>query len=126
MLHNGVPSKKILLGIPVFGRAFPGTNCIDQDYKIHNGEEPKEVVFDYRDLPRPGTEEQHDNAVGAAAFCVDGEAGFITYDSPDSVRLKAKLVSDLDLAGLFYWHIAADSPGSRSLVATGYNSLHEL
>lgn len=94
-------------------------------------------MFDYRELPLPGTEEVHD-AVFCAAYCVDfgggssgsgGEgpaAGFISYDSPRTVMQKAQFVSEYELGGLFYWHLAADAEvgTERSLVATGYRALH--
>jgi chitinase len=88
-------------------------------------ETEKCLEFDYCDLPRPGTKEQYDQSAGAA-FCVDddGGAGFITYDSTQTVRQKARFASEMNLGGLFYWHIAADARGDRSLIATGYNALH--
>lgn len=121
-----MPSDKILLGIPVYGRAFPGANGINQQYEKVDGEEK---VFDYRELPLPGAEEMHDDALGAA-YCVDsgggggGGAGFISYDSTRTVRQKAEFVSEYKLGGLFYWHLAADAGAERSLVATGYQALH--
>ncbi|EDN08232.1 hypothetical protein I7I51_03829 [Histoplasma capsulatum] len=131
LLSWGVPAGKILLGIPVYGRAFPGANGINQPYE--RGTAGGEKVFDYRELPLPGTEEVHD-AVFCAAYCVDfgggssgsgGEgpaAGFISYDSPRTVMQKAQFVSEYELGGLFYWHLAADAEvgTERSLVATGY------
>ncbi|PGG98249.1 chitinase [Blastomyces parvus] len=129
LLNWGVPPDKILLGIPAYGRAFPGANGINQTYARACGEK----VFDYRQLPLPGTEEVHDDVVGAA-FCVDGGggggggagAGFISYDSTRTVAQKARFVSELGLGGLFYWHLAADADvgSKRSLVATGYAALH--
>ncbi|PGH07225.1 hypothetical protein AJ79_06329 [Helicocarpus griseus UAMH5409] len=147
VLAQGVPAKKILLGIPVYGRAFPGASGVGQPYEGVGGEER---VFDYRDLPRRGAREMHDDLV-VAAYCVDvgdgcagagadgndgegssgdgdggGAAGFISYDSTRTVRQKARFVAQMQLGGLFYWHIAADAVGERSLVATGYNALHEF
>ncbi|OJD15189.1 hypothetical protein AJ78_04552 [Emergomyces pasteurianus Ep9510] len=128
LLNWGVPAGKILLGIPAYGRAFPGANGINQIYERGNGEEK---VFDYRELPLPGAQEMHDDIVGAA-YCVDmgggegGGAGFISYDSTRTVTQKAKFVSEHDLGGLFYWHLAADADvgTERSLVVTGYHALH--
>ncbi|KKZ62186.1 chitinase [[Emmonsia] crescens] len=126
LMSCDVPSDKILLGIPVYGRAFPGVNGINKPYKSVDG---KEKEFDYHELPLPGTEEMHDDALGAA-YCVDsgggggGGAGFISYDSTRTVRQKAEFVSEYKLGGLFYWHLAADAGGERSLVATGYQALH--
>ncbi|KAK2814387.1 hypothetical protein FQN49_008199, partial [Arthroderma sp. PD_2] len=146
LLAQGVPAHKILMGVPVYGRGFPGTNSVGQysclpsdeiegsdaskpDVEGGEGGTEKEVVFDYCDLPVSGSIEQHDAEVGNAAFCVDNEknAGLISYDSPQSVKLKAQFVKQMGLAGLFYWHIAADSTtAARSLIATGYNTMHDF
>ncbi|KAL1956325.1 hypothetical protein VTO42DRAFT_7408 [Malbranchea cinnamomea] len=141
MLTRGVPSRKILMGIPVYGRAFPGTTGAGQVpepnlLKVQDpavagdaGESrPKDIEFDYADLPRPGATERYDESVGAA-FCIDdrlGGAGFVTYDNPSSVKQKAKFARAMNLGGLFYWHIASDAKGERSLVFAGYKALHDL
>ncbi|KAK2733938.1 hypothetical protein FQN57_001921 [Myotisia sp. PD_48] len=139
LLAQNIPSYKIFLGVPVYGRGFPGTNGVGQSKKCptkttangpsDDGGGEEGCTYDYCDLPLPGAAEQHDTAVGGAAFCVDfrQNAGFITYDSPISVQQKALFVRDKRLGGLFYWHIASDSEQtSRSLVATGYNVMHGL
>ena len=134
MLAKGVPSKKLLLGIPVYGRAFPGTFQIGQQAAPHfqsqgtDQVESQAVEFDYADLPRPGAVEEYDETIGAA-FCVDnrmGGAGFVTYDNPATVKQKAKFARAMNLGGLFYWHVAADARGARSLILAGYKALHDL
>ncbi|KAI5289171.1 hypothetical protein KEM52_000886 [Ascosphaera acerosa] len=118
-LHSQhVPPRKILLGIPLYGRSFPGTSSIGQ--APASGADHQE--FDYCDLPLPGTEERHDDNVGAG-YCIDGNAGFVSYDTPRTVQQKARFAQTRGLGGLFYWHAAADADGSRSLVRTGYNAL---
>lgn len=136
-----MPGYKLLIGVPVYGRGFPGADGVGQclrrqaEYDYDGGCDDGGCdgggdggnVYDYADLPLRGTTEQHDPAVGNAAFCIDdGRAGFVTYDSPLSVRLKARFVDEMRLGGLFYWHVASDAGGARSLVATGYNALHRL
>lgn len=118
-----VYSKKILLGIPVYGRSFTGADDINQPFSGSDGEDG---VFDYSELPRPGAKEVHDESLGAA-YCVDGsDGGFVSYDTPRTVEQKAKYVANMGLGGLFYWHIVADKRGVNSLLETGYNTLHEL
>ncbi|KAI5302745.1 hypothetical protein KEM56_000397 [Ascosphaera pollenicola] len=116
-----VPMKKVLLGIPVYGRSFPGTTSIGQTPA--SGAEHKE--FDYCDLPLPDTEEQEDDSVGAG-WCVDESAGFISYDTPRIVQQKARFARTRDMGGLFYWHAAADGEGPRNLVRAGYNALWNI
>ncbi|PKY04784.1 glycoside hydrolase [Aspergillus campestris IBT 28561] len=122
VLHQGVDPKKLLLGVPAYGRSFLGSSNTGQRYAGCGGEDG---VFDYSDLPRPGAKEHHDDKAGAA-WCSGGDGGFVTYDTPRTVQAKAKFVTKTKLGGLFYWHIGGDARGSRSLIETGYNSLHDL
>ncbi|KAJ5657088.1 hypothetical protein N7507_009038 [Penicillium longicatenatum] len=122
VLSQGVPSRKLILGVPTYGRSFLGSNGPGQGYTACGGEDG---VFDYCDLPRPGSQEILDNQAGAA-YCVGGDGGFVTYDIPATVQQKAQLVTTTKLGGLFYWNICSDSRGPRSLIETGYNTLHDM
>jgi len=122
LVSKGVPSKKILLGIPAYGRSFLGSSKVGDRFTGHGGEEG---TFEYKDLPRPGAQEYVDEQIGAAC-CLGGDGGFITYDNPRSVQLKAAFAKQARLGGLFYWTGTADIKGQRSLVETGYNTLHDL
>ncbi|KAI9679928.1 MAG: hypothetical protein M1817_004943 [Caeruleum heppii] len=117
---EGVPSQKIVLGIPAYGRSFLGAVNIGQRFAGHGGEHG---TFLYKDLPRPGASEFVDEQVGAA-YCIGGDGGFVSYDNPQTVALKARYVVMADLGGLFYWTGAGDSPGRKSLVETGFVHLH--
>lgn len=122
-LSQGVYAKKILMGIPAYGRSFVGAQDLNQPYSESGGEDG---AFDYSELPRPGAREIVDKTVGAT-YCVGGDdGGFVSYDNTRTVEQKAKFVTNLGLGGLFYWHIAADKRGCDSLLETGYNTLHDL
>lgn len=121
-LSNQVPSHKLLIGIPVYGRSFLGARRVGEPYSGSGGEEG---TFEYKDLPRPGATELVDKATGAA-YCVGGDGGFVTYDNPETVRMKANLVRDRKLGGMFYWTATGDVKGARSLIEAGYNSMHNL
>ena len=120
LISKGVPPEKILLGIPAYGRSFLGASKVGDRFTGHAGEEG---TFEYKDLPRPGTQEYVDERVGAA-YCLGGDGGFVTYDNPQTVQMKATFAKQSRLGGLFYWTGTADVKGSRSLVETGYRSLH--
>lgn len=122
VLSCGVNPKKLLLGVPAYGRSFLGSDNVGQAYTGSGGEDG---TFDYCDLPRPGATEYHDIKSGAA-YCTGGDGGFVSYDTPRTVQEKAKLVTQLRLGGMFYWHIASDAKGRRSLIETGYNTLHDM
>ena len=119
VLGRGVPARKILMGIPTYGRSFKGARRIGEAFQKHEGEEG---VFEYRDLPLPASEVHFDEDAGAA-FCVGSEGGFATYDDVRSVEAKAAFAKEQGLAGLFYWTGTGDKDGDESLVATGWKVL---
>lgn len=122
MQSRGVPSDKILLGIPAFGRSFLGASDVDQPYHGHGGQEG---TFEFRDLPRPGATE-HVDLVEGAAYCVGGDGGFVSYDNVQTVRMKGAYVRDRGLAGCFFWHGVGDlqGAGKEGLIETAFRALH--
>ena len=120
ILLKGVCPKKILMGVPCYGWSFLGTNNVNQSHAGLGGENG---CFEYCDLPRSEAEEHIDYEIGAA-YCVGGDGGFVTYDNPETVKMKANFVRKQALGGLFYWPGSSDGQGSRSLIHSGYFSLH--
>lgn len=120
LLSHGVPSGQILLGVPAYGRSFLGAKKVGDHYKGGAGEDG---VFEYRDLPRWKAITGFDDQCGAT-YSVGGDAGFVSYDDPRSVSLKADFVRKNGLGGLFYWTGAGDTHDERSLVATGWRALN--
>jgi chitinase len=122
MIKQGVPPNKLLLGVPAYGRSFLKTSGVGH---LFSGTAGEEGTFEYKDLPRPGTQELVDEHVGAA-YCVGGDGGFITYDNPQTVKMKANYAKQNGLAGLFYWTGTGDaSDTARSLAYNGYIGLHQ-
>jgi len=49
----------------------------------------------------------------------------VTYDNPETVKMKAAFCKQKGLGGLFYWAAPADAKDSkRSLIAAGFRALH--
>ncbi|RYP57111.1 hypothetical protein DL769_009678 [Monosporascus sp. CRB-8-3] len=121
LIANGCPPKKILLGIPAYGRSFLGASGPGHRHRGPGGRDGK---FEYHELPRKQAKETVDKRIGAAS-CVGGDGGFVSYDNPETVKMKAAFCRQKGLGGLFYWPGPADSrEKGRSLIATGFKSLH--
>ncbi len=120
LISKGVPSEKILLGIPTYGRSFLGASAVGSRYNGHGG---GEGTFEYRDLPRPEAIVHYDDEV-TAVYCVGGDGGFVTYDDYNTVRVKAEYAKQRALGGLFYWTGTGDGSDTKSLVEAGFRTLH--
>jgi len=93
VISTGFPAAKILLGVPVYGRSFLGANGPGHSFNGNGGEEG---TFEYKQLPRSGAEEIVNTRV-VAAFCTGGDGGFVTYDNPETIKMKANFCKERGL-----------------------------
>ena len=92
---RGIPTSKLLLGLPLYGYGFgPG---------VPTSLKYKHII------------EAYPNAYKQDSI-VSSEGGIFYYNSPDLIRRKTKLALDSKLAGVMVWHISADSEGPNSLL----------
>ncbi|WQF90482.1 Putative glycoside hydrolase family 18, catalytic domain, glycosyl hydrolase family 18 (GH18) active [Colletotrichum destructivum] len=99
----GVPSHKIILGMPLYGRSFDNTNGFA--------------------LPLPGAKEVYDGSVGAVHSWDPATRELVSYDSPSSVRDKVAFIKAKGLGGAMFWEASADRTGNASLIETSYDCL---
>jgi chitinase len=103
VISTGFPAEKVLLGVPVYGRSFLGAGGPGHAYNGHGGENG---TFEYKQLPRLGADEIVNTRV-VAAFCTGGDGGFVSYDNPETVKMKASYCREKGLgvsANHFYFH----------------------
>jgi GH18 family chitinase len=119
-LAAGVPARKLVLGVPFYGKAWGqvDTGGATADPLYREGGPPAERV--------PTRHEQ------LAAFA-KGEAGYvrkwdasaqmpylwnpqqrilIAYDDPESLRVKSRYIRERGLAGVMFWELYADRTGA--------------
>ncbi len=119
ILSQNFPSSKVLLGVPVYARFFPRA-CRPGESNEKAGE------MEYCDVPddwvhHAAVDKEH----GTASFLDKTRCGkgFVSFDVPQTVKIKASFVQAMMLGGLFYWTGSADKAGELSLVATGAREL---
>ncbi|RDA88625.1 putative chitinase [Ophiocordyceps camponoti-leonardi (nom. inval.)] len=122
-LGHGVAPNKLVMGMPLYGRAFENTDGPGDSF-VGVGEGTWERgVYDYKKLPREGAEERYDDLAGAT-YCYNSHTKeLVSYDSPKMTKQKADYVKRRGLGGVMWWESSADKQGSDSLIGTAVESL---
>lgn len=136
-LELGVPSEKVVLGVPLYGRGFKGVPANNNGlFQKHMGAcsqgSWQPGLFSYRDLCSGDRGHHYLNANGfddcwdphsEASFLYSEDTGiFITYPSSRSLHAKARYVSTQQLRGMMCWSLDSDTL-DHALVKAMYTGL---
>jgi chitinase len=121
----GVPRTKIVVGMPFYARGWGGVGKVNNGlYQAHARELPKgtweQGVWDYKDLSANyiGKFKRYWNDEAKAPWLFDADKGvMITYDDPESLRIKAEYVRAEGLGGAMIWELSGDDKESSLLKA---------
>jgi chitinase len=111
-LAAGVPAHKLVLGVPFYGRAWAVAEATGEGL-YQPGGEPKERV----DTSSPalaaalaqGTLVRRFDGAAQAPYLWDAvRRVFVSYDDPQSLRVKAAYVREKGLRGMMFWRLGDD------------------
>jgi chitinase len=122
----GVPASKIILGMPIYGRAFESTSGLGQSYSGIGSGSWENGVWDYKVLPKAGATEIYDSVAGATYSYDSSAKELISYDTPAMVQKKVTYLQSKGLGGSMFWESSSDRNDSGSLIGTSYSSLGGL
>jgi chitinase len=124
---GGIASQKMLLGMPIYGRAFLNTDGPGKPFNGVGTAQPpgswEGGVWDYKALPQPGAAEFFDSNLVASWSYDPAKQTMITYDTPQAETQKANYIKQKGLGGAMWWESSADKKGDQSLVWIVANSL---
>lgn len=117
-VKSGVRPDKVVLGMPLYGRAFENTNGLGHPFQGVGEGTWEQGVHDYKKLPLPGSQEHYDDAAGATYCYSPQQRKLVTYDTPAMARMKADYVKKQNLGGAMWWESSSDKEGAESLIGT--------
>ncbi|KAI5458629.1 family 18 glycoside hydrolase [Mariannaea sp. PMI_226] len=121
--RSGVHPSKIVLGMPLYGRAFENTDGPGRPYQGIGEGTWEQGVFDYKKLPLEGSQVHIDNDSRASYCYHPGQRKMVTYDTPQVAAEKASYIRQHRLGGAMWWESSADKEGEESLIGTVIHSL---
>ncbi|KAL1957958.1 hypothetical protein VTO42DRAFT_5350 [Malbranchea cinnamomea] len=120
-----VPTDKIVLGMPLYGRAFTNTDGPGATYQGVGQGSWENGIWDYKVLPQAGAKEHIDsiaNGGSGASWSYDtGRRVMVSYDTVPMVEEKTKYIVDNKLGGAMWWEASGDRKGTKadgSLIST--------
>lgn len=127
----GVPSNKIILGMPIYGRAYQNTAGPGTPFTGIGPGSWEEGVWDYKALPKgkPGggaAKVFYDEAVGASWSYDEAAKEMVSYDTPEMVRRKVSYIKEKGLGGGMFWEASADRKDGESLIGIVRDGLGDM
>ncbi|EFX03341.1 class 5 chitinase 1 [Grosmannia clavigera kw1407] len=120
---HGVTSKKIVIGMPLYGRAFENTEGPGKPFSGVGEGNWERGVYDYKKLPLMGAQQHIDQDAGASYCYNPNSRTLVTYDTVDMAKVKAKFIRSRVLGGAMWWESSADKEGDDSLISSVVSAL---
>ena len=99
----GIAPSKIVLGMPLYGRAFMNTHGPGQSFSGVGEGSYEPGVWDYKVLPKAGAAEKWDQESNSSYSFDAAQNMMVSYDSPQAAQVKAKYIRDQGLGGGMWW-----------------------
>lgn len=119
----GVEPRKIILGLPLYGRAFENTIGPGQSYTGVGKGSWEPGVYDYKALPLAGAIDYYDQDVVASWSYDAGKKVMVSYDTSQAQETKADYIKSRGLGGAMWWEMSGDRNDSKSLISTVVDQL---
>ena len=114
--EHGVPGSKIVVGMPLYGRAFASTDGPGTKFSGTGEGSWEQGVWDFKCLPQPGARELYCDEACASWTYDPGKRLMISYDTDEIAKRKANFIKEEGLGGAMWWESSADKKGDDSLI----------
>ena len=115
---QGISPSKIVLGMPLYGRAFASTNGVGQPFSGTGEGSWEQGVWDFSALPQQGAKEMVDKEIGASWSYDADKRLMVSYDTTELAKQKVDFIKKESLGGAMWWESSGDKKGEESLIGT--------
>lgn len=116
-----VDMSKIVVGMPLYGRAFENTAGLGTPYSGIGEGSWERGVYDFKALPLPGAREFRDGEAGGSYSYDEQRKMLVSYDTLPMAREKAEYIRNHHLGGAMWWESSGDKKGNESMIANVVN-----
>ncbi len=115
---RGVAGSKIVLGMPLYGRAFANTDGPGTPFSGTGGGSWEQGVWDFKALPQQGAQVNISSEAGASWSYDAGSRLMVSYDTKEIAERKVDFIKNEGLGGGMWWESSGDQKGDQSLIWT--------
>lgn len=111
-LSKGVPSKKLVLGMPLYGRVYSNAKGLYQPYKGAGSGTTQEAgirfFYDIKKNLLPRLTPHWDSDAQASYLYDPQTEEFITFDNEQALKTKCHYIKEMELGGAMVWELGQD------------------
>jgi len=110
-LKNRAPAHKLVIGAAFYGKAWKGVQPQNNGlYQAHKGFKGFFSFEQITEMVENNTAQRHWDAIAQAPFIYRAtDSVFISYDDPESLRLKVNYAKKHQLGGVMFWQLRSDT-----------------
>lgn len=110
-IKAGIPIKKLVLGVPFYGRWWKGVN--PKYNGLYQNSTGKRGSYSYKtiadSLSNSTFVSYWDNKASAPYIWRSKDSLFLTYENPKSLKIKLDYINNNELGGIMFWQFNGDN-----------------
>tara|TARA_R110002003_G_scaffold572_7_gene20531 strand:+ start:800 stop:1234 length:435 start_codon:yes stop_codon:yes gene_type:complete len=123
-VNAGIPSRKIVVGMPLYGRSFANTDGPGQPFSGVGKGTWELGIYDYKDMSGSLGKIAVDSSIAASWSYDPSQRLMVSFDTPNVTLMKTEYIKAGGLGGAMWWESSGDKTGTESLISTVSSTIH--